>query len=84
MIKTLQNIEEIPTEELNRIFIEATQRARRENRALGLSNISVKDGELVEEKPDGTIVYLGKKALYGNLIKVKKGVYTIGENLSFG
>jgi hypothetical protein len=80
MMKTLQNIEEeIPTEELNRIFIEATERARRENRALGLSNISVKDGELVEEKPDGTIVYLGKKALYGNLIKVKKGVYTIGE-----
>ena len=52
MMKTLQNIEEeIPTEELNRIFIEATERARRENRALGLSNISVKEGELVEEKP---------------------------------
>ena len=47
-MNTLQNIEEeIPTEELNRIFIEATERARRENRALGLSNISVKDGELI-------------------------------------
>ena len=77
-MNTIENMkEEIPTEELNRIFIEATERARRENRALGLNNISVKDGELVEEKPDGTIVYLGKKAEFGRLVKVKKGVYTI-------
>ena len=41
-MNTLQNIEEeIPTEELNKIFIEATERARRENRALGLNNISI-------------------------------------------
>ena len=52
------------------------QRARRENRALGLSNITVIDGELVEEKPDGTLGPLGQKAQFGT-IKVKKGVYKL-------
>jgi len=33
-----------------------------ENRALGLSDIGVKEDELVEEKTDGIIVYLEKKA----------------------
>ena len=52
--------QEIPTEALNEIFYNAMQRARRENRALGLSNITVIDGELVEEKPDGTLVPIGQ------------------------
>ncbi|ASF43755.1 hypothetical protein [Capnocytophaga endodontalis] len=69
--------QEIPTEALNEIFYNAMQRARRENRALGLSNITVIDGELVEEKPDGTIILLGKKALFGKMIPVKKGIYKL-------
>ena len=40
--------QEIPAAALNEIFYNAMQRARRENRALGLSNITVIDGELVE------------------------------------
>ena len=68
--------QEIPAAALNEIFYNAMQRARRENRALGLSNITVIDGELVEEKPDDTLVPLGQKAQFGT-IKVKKGVYKI-------
>lgn len=68
--------QEIPVAALNEIFYNAMQRARRENRALGLSNITVIDGELVEEKPDGTLVPLGQKAQFGT-IKVKKGVYKL-------
>ena len=68
--------QEIPAAALNEIFYNAMQRARRENRALGLSNITVIDGELVEEKPDGTLVHLGQKAQFGT-IKVKKGVYKL-------
>lgn len=51
--------QDIPAAALNEIFYNTMQRARRENRALGLSNITVIDGELVEEKPDGTLVPLG-------------------------
>lgn len=68
--------QEIPAAALNEIFYNAMQRARRENRALGLSNITVIDGELVEEKPDGTLISLGQKAQFGT-IKVKKGVYKL-------
>ena len=68
--------QEIPAAALNEIFYNAMQRARRENRALGLSNITVIDGELVEEKPDGTLVPLRQKAQFGT-IKVKKGVYKL-------
>ena len=69
--------QEIPTEALNDLFYKAMDRARRENKTLGLSNLIVIDGQLVEEKPDGTLVPLGKKALYGKMVKVKKGTYTI-------
>lgn len=69
--------QEIPAAALNEIFYNAMQRARRENRALGLSNITVIDDELVEEKPDGTLVPLGQKAQFGKMISIKKGVYKL-------
>ena len=69
--------QEIPAAALHEIFYNAMQRARRENRALGLSNITVIDGELVEEKPDGTLVPLGQKAQFGKMISIKKGVYKL-------
>ena len=60
------------------------QRARRENRALGLSNITVINGELVEEKPDGTIILLGKKGCENHHVgkrgarRIRRRVHRVG------
>ena len=68
--------QEISSSALNNVFHKAVQKAIRENRALGLSNLTVRDGELVEEKPDGTIVHLGRKPRFG-MVKVKKKRFTL-------
>ena len=52
------------------------QRARRENRGLGVSNNTVIEGELGKKKPDGTHVTLRQKTQFGT-VKVKKGIYKI-------
>jgi hypothetical protein len=41
---------------ITRIGRNAVRRAREENRRLGLPNVDGRDGELIFEMPDGTIV----------------------------
>lgn len=54
------NTKDITTKELNACLRKASEKALRENSALGLSYKTIKNGELVEKHPDGRIVKLGK------------------------
>jgi GAF domain-containing protein len=46
-------------DEIAEIAAQAVQEARAENTRLGLSNFTVRDGHLIEERADGTEVDLG-------------------------
>ena len=48
----------IDSEVLNKAMYEFNQKARRENKALGLDDVFVKDNQLIREKADGTTVVL--------------------------
>ena len=67
--------QEISSSALNNVFHKAVQKAIRENRALGLSNLTVKDGELVEEKPDGTISTFGQETSFWNGESKEEKIY---------